>query len=87
VVGSETPPQRHPGDQGVLLRRALRPLPEADNLYGPVVVRRKGDILSEKQFTVVFNDMTINNRSGADTPNFEATVGDRVEIIMITHGE
>lgn len=56
-------------------------------LYGPVIVRRKGDILPDKQFTIVFNDMTINNKSGADTPNFEATVGDRVEIVMITHGE
>ncbi|MFE1962408.1 multicopper oxidase domain-containing protein [Streptomyces sp. NPDC059479] len=56
-------------------------------LYGPVVVRRKGDILPDKQFTIVFNDMTINNKSGTEAPNFEATVGDRVEIIMITHGE
>lgn len=58
-----------------------------NGLYGPVVVRRKGDILPDKQFTIVFNDMTINNRTGADTPTFEATVGDRVEIIMITHGQ
>lgn len=56
-------------------------------LYGPVVVRRQGDILPDKQFTIVFNDMTINNRSAADAPDFRATVGDRVEIIMITHGE
>ncbi|MEV6400804.1 multicopper oxidase domain-containing protein [Streptomyces sp. NPDC051907] len=56
-------------------------------LYGPVVVRRKGDVLPDKQFTVVFNDMTINNRPGSASPNFQATVGDRVEIIMITHGE
>ncbi len=56
-------------------------------LYGPVVVRRKGDILPDKQFTIVFNDMTINNKTGTEAPNFEATVGDRVEIIMITHGE
>ncbi|MGC4998214.1 multicopper oxidase domain-containing protein [Streptomyces sp. DT195] len=56
-------------------------------LYGPVVVRRKGDILPDKQFTIVFNDMTINNRTAGETPDFEATVGDRVEIIMITHGE
>jgi FtsP/CotA-like multicopper oxidase with cupredoxin domain len=56
-------------------------------LYGPVVVRRKGDILPDKQFTIVFNDMTINNKTGADVPNFEATVGDRVEVVMITHGE
>ncbi|MFE2441999.1 multicopper oxidase domain-containing protein [Stenotrophomonas sp. NPDC087984] len=56
-------------------------------LYGPVVVRRAGDILPDKQFTIVFNDMTINNKSGHEAPEFRATVGDRVEIIMITHGE
>lgn len=56
-------------------------------LYGPLVVRRKGDILPDKQFTIVFNDLQINNKPAAETPNFEATVGDRVEIIMITHGE
>ncbi|MEU0371238.1 multicopper oxidase domain-containing protein [Streptomyces sp. NPDC006283] len=56
-------------------------------LYGPLVVRRKGDILPDKQFTIVFNDMTINNRPAADPPEFRATVGDRVEVIMITHGE
>ncbi|MET8678648.1 multicopper oxidase domain-containing protein [Streptomyces sp. NPDC004647] len=58
-----------------------------NGLYGPVVVRRKGDILPDKQFTIVFNDMTINNRTAGHTPDFTATVGDRVEIIMITHGE
>jgi FtsP/CotA-like multicopper oxidase with cupredoxin domain len=56
-------------------------------LYGPVVVRRKGDVLPDRQFTIVFNDMTINNRGAGETPDFEATVGDRVEIVMITHGE
>lgn len=56
-------------------------------LYGAVVVRRKGDLLPEKQFTIVFNDMTINNRPGHQSPDFRATVGDRVEIVMITHGE
>ena len=39
-------------------------------LYGPVVVRRKGDILPDKQFTIVFNDLTINNRTGADVAEF-----------------
>ncbi|WP_432070197.1 multicopper oxidase domain-containing protein [Streptomyces sp. AA1529] len=58
-----------------------------NGLYGPVVVRREGDILPDpdRQFTIVFNDMTINNLDKG--PDFEATVGDRVEIIMITHGE
>ncbi len=54
-------------------------------LYGPVVVRREGDILPDAQFTVVFNDMTINNLPKG--PDFKVTVNDRVEIIMITHGE
>ncbi len=56
-------------------------------LYGPVIVRRKGDILPDKTHTIVFNDMTINNKPGHQSPNFEATVGDRVEFVMITHGE
>ncbi|WP_052866594.1 multicopper oxidase domain-containing protein [Streptomyces niger] len=56
-------------------------------LYGPVVVRREGDVLPDpdRRFTIVFNDMTINNLPKG--PDFKATVGDRVEIIMITHGE
>ncbi|MER5884784.1 multicopper oxidase domain-containing protein [Streptomyces sp. NPDC001941] len=56
-------------------------------LYGPVVVRRKGDVLPDRTFTIVFNDMTINNRPGHQSPDFRATVGERVEIVMITHGE
>ncbi|GAA3895766.1 multicopper oxidase domain-containing protein [Streptomyces lacrimifluminis] len=56
-------------------------------LYGPVIVRRKGDILPDTTYTIVFNDMTINNRPGHQSPDFEATVGDRVEFVMITHGE
>jgi FtsP/CotA-like multicopper oxidase with cupredoxin domain len=39
----------------------------AKGLYGALIVRRRGDILPEKQFTVVFNDMMINNRM-APTP-------------------
>ncbi|MEU8953030.1 multicopper oxidase domain-containing protein [Streptomyces sp. NPDC048518] len=56
-------------------------------LYGPLIVRRKGDLLPDKTFTIVFNDMTINNKAGHDSPAFEATVGDRVEFVSITHGE
>ena len=59
-------------------------------LYGPLIVRREGDLLPDRTFTIVFNDMTINNHvghTGHRGPNFEATVGDRVEIVMITHGE
>jgi FtsP/CotA-like multicopper oxidase with cupredoxin domain len=56
-------------------------------LYGPLVVRRKDDVLPDKQFTVVFNDMTINNRKAHEAPDFVAKIGERVEFIVITHGE
>ena len=56
-------------------------------LYGPVIVRRKGDILPDATHTIVFNDMLINNKPAHSGPNFEATVGDRVEFVVITHGE
>lgn len=56
-------------------------------LYGPVIVRRKGDVLPDATHTIVFNDMLINNKPAHSGPNFEATVGDRVEFVMITHGE
>ncbi|MFE2040662.1 multicopper oxidase domain-containing protein [Streptomyces sp. NPDC059477] len=58
-----------------------------NGLYGPVIVRRKGDILPDRTHTVVFNNMSINNRPAHSGPDFEATVGDRVEFVMITHGE
>ncbi|MET9934235.1 MULTISPECIES: multicopper oxidase domain-containing protein [unclassified Streptomyces] len=54
-------------------------------LYGPVVVRREGDVLPDKTFTIVFNDMTINNLPVG--PDLKATLGERVEFVSITHGE
>ncbi|MFF6994680.1 multicopper oxidase domain-containing protein [Streptomyces sp. NPDC008313] len=56
-------------------------------LYGPVVVRRQGDVLPDTTLTIVFNDMLINNKPARSGPDFEVTLGDRVEIVMITHGE
>ncbi|WP_327109191.1 multicopper oxidase domain-containing protein [Nonomuraea glycinis] len=56
-------------------------------LYGPLVVRRKTDVRPDKTFTVVFNDMMINNRPAHAAPEFVAKVGERVEWIVITHGE
>ena len=56
-------------------------------LYGPLVVRRKKDVKPDKTFTVVFNDMMINNRPAHQAPEFVAKVGERVEWIVITHGE
>ncbi|CAM5396586.1 Copper oxidase OS=Streptomyces fumanus OX=67302 GN=GCM10018772_34330 PE=4 SV=1 [Streptomyces fumanus] len=44
-------------------------------------------MLPDATHTIVFNDMTINNRKPHTGPDFEATVGDRIEIVMITHGE
>lgn len=56
-------------------------------LYGPLIVRRQGDVLPDRQFTVVFNDMMINNRAADDPPHFTAKLGERCEFISITHGE
>ncbi|MEO3750664.1 multicopper oxidase domain-containing protein [Streptomyces sp. B6B3] len=56
-------------------------------LYGGLVVRREGDPLPDKQFTIVFNDMTINNRAANNPYDFSAVLGERVEMIVITHGE
>jgi FtsP/CotA-like multicopper oxidase with cupredoxin domain len=58
----------------------------AKGLYGALIVRRRGDILPEKQFTVVFNEMTINQKVAPNTPMFEANLGQRVEWIAIGHG-
>lgn len=55
-------------------------------LYGSLIVRRRGDILPDKQFTVVFGDMMINNKLAPDTPMFEANLGQRVEWTVIGHG-
>ncbi|SOD61678.1 Multicopper oxidase [Streptomyces zhaozhouensis] len=54
-------------------------------LYGGLIVRREGDLVPDKTFVVVFNDMTTNNLQ--DGPDFEAVVGERVEFLSITHGE
>ncbi|TDE11517.1 copper oxidase [Jiangella asiatica] len=58
----------------------------AKGLYGALIVRRKGDVLPDRQFTVVFNDMTINNLTAPDTPIFDCRLGERVEFIAIGHG-
>ncbi|MFI9486515.1 multicopper oxidase domain-containing protein [Promicromonospora sp. NPDC052451] len=56
-------------------------------LYGGLVVRRKGDILPDRTYTVVFNDMTINNKVAPDTPMLEANLGETVEFVAIGHGD
>ncbi|WP_460392254.1 multicopper oxidase domain-containing protein [Actinophytocola sediminis] len=58
----------------------------ARGLYGGLIVRRAGDLLPDRQFTVVFNEMTINNKVAPDTPMFEARHGERVEFVCVGHG-
>ena len=58
----------------------------ARGLYGGLIVRRRGDLLPSKQYTVVFNEMMINHQMAPDTPIFEARLGERVEWICVGHG-
>ncbi len=55
-------------------------------LYGPVIVRRVGDLLPDKTFTIVFNETMINQQKH-EGPDLPAIVGERVEFVMITHGD
>ena len=55
-------------------------------LYGALIVRRQGDVLPDRQYTIVFNGMTINNKVAPEAPIFEARLGERVEFIAIGHG-
>lgn len=55
-------------------------------LYGALIIRRKGDVLPDRQFTVVFNGMTINNLVAPDVPMLEARLGERAEFVCIGHG-
>ncbi|MCM3661363.1 multicopper oxidase domain-containing protein [Georgenia satyanarayanai] len=59
----------------------------AAGLYGGLIVRRQGDILPDRQFTMVFNGMLINNKLAPNTPMFEANHGETVEFICIGHGD
>lgn len=58
----------------------------AKGLYGALVVRKRGDLLPDRQFVCVFNEMTINNQMAPNTPMYEARLGERVEWIAIGHG-
>ncbi|MFB6720599.1 multicopper oxidase domain-containing protein [Kribbella sp. NPDC056345] len=55
-------------------------------LYGGLIVRRRGDLIPDRQFTVVFNEMLINNKKAPDTPMLDARQGERVEFVCIGHG-
>lgn len=57
-------------------------------LFGALIVRRKGDLLPDRPpFVVVMNDLGINLQLAPDTPTFEANLGQRVEFVVISHGD
>ncbi|MFE1408088.1 multicopper oxidase domain-containing protein [Streptomyces sp. NPDC058770] len=56
-------------------------------LYGPLVVRRRGDVLPDRTITIVFNGTTVNNYPARQAPDFRARLGERLEVVMITHGD
>lgn len=56
-------------------------------LFGALVVRRAGDPIPDHQFVLVMNNITFNNRVAPNTPLLEANQGQRVEFIVIGHGE
>jgi hypothetical protein len=55
-------------------------------LYGALIVRREGDPLPDVQNLVFINDNTINNKIAPATPTFTARQGDRVEWVVVGHG-
>ena len=56
-------------------------------LFGALIVRRAGDPVPDRPpFVVVFRDITINGRKAPNTPTFEANEGERVEFVVIGHG-
>lgn len=57
-------------------------------LFGAFIVRRPGDKLPDKPpFVVVFKGTTINLKKSPNTPVFRADQGQRVEFVVIGHGE
>lgn len=55
-------------------------------LFGGLVVDRAGDPPRDRSFVVVFNGRTINNKRAPRTPLFKANEGERIEFIVIGHG-
>lgn len=59
----------------------------AAGLYGALIVRRRDDLLpARRPFVIVMQDMTINREMAPNTPTFKANVGERVEFVVIGHG-
>lgn len=55
-------------------------------LFGAFVVRRPGDPAPARQFVAVFMGKSINKKRSPRTPVFRANEGERVEFIVIGHG-
>jgi FtsP/CotA-like multicopper oxidase with cupredoxin domain len=56
-------------------------------LFGAIIVRRPGDPEPARPpFVVVMIGRTINLKTAPDTPLFEANVGERVEFVVLGHG-
>ena len=56
-------------------------------LFGALIVRRAGDKVPDRPpFVVVFKDQTINLKKAPYTPIFKANLGERVEFVVISHG-
>ena len=56
-------------------------------LFGALVVRRAGDPLPDKRFVAVMSDVNFNLKRAPHTPVFKANQGQRVEFVIITHGD
>ena len=56
-------------------------------LFGALIVRRPEDPLPDRRpFVVVMKDFTINLETAPDTPTFKANEGERIEFVVIGHG-
>lgn len=55
-------------------------------LYGALIVRRPGEPKPDKSFTLVMIGTTFNGKRFPDTPLLQAQEGERVEFVVITHG-
>ncbi|HVF52961.1 MAG TPA: multicopper oxidase domain-containing protein [Actinomycetota bacterium] len=56
-------------------------------LFGGFIVRRPGDPLPERTCVLTMINTTFNLKIAPRTPRCESTIGDRVEFLVIGHGE
>ena len=59
----------------------------ASGLFGALIVRKPQDPVPAKTFVVVMSERFINLKKAPNTPTFEANQGERVEFVVIGHGE